>query len=54
MEIPQVKRLAAIVLKCGVSRVRIIDITEAAQAMTKDDVRELVKRNIIVKLQKKG
>ena len=54
MDIPQIKRLAAQIMKCGVSRIRIVDVTEAAQAMTKDDVRGLIKRNVVVRIQKKG
>jgi len=54
MEITQIKRMAASVLKCGISRIRIKDAKEALQAMTKDDVRGLIKRGIVVKLQKKG
>jgi len=53
MEITQIKRMAASVLKCGISRIRIKDAKEALQAMTKDDVRGLIKRGIVVKLQKK-
>jgi len=54
MEIPQIKRMASSVLKCGVSRIKVTNVTEALQAMTKEDVRGLVKRGVVIRLQKKG
>lgn len=48
MELNQVKRLAAAVLKIGESRVRIKDREKASQAMTRDDVRSLIKQGKII------
>ncbi len=48
MELNQVKRLAAAVLKIGESRVRIKDREKAGQAMTRDDVRSLIKQGKII------
>ena len=48
MELNQVKRLAAAVLKIGESRVRIKDREKAGQAMTRDDVRALIKQGKII------
>jgi len=47
MELNQVKRLAAKVLGVGVTRIKIKDKEKASQAMTRDDVRTLVKQGKI-------
>jgi large subunit ribosomal protein L19e len=47
MELNQVKKLASKVLGIGVSRIRIKDREKAGQAMTRDDVRSLVKQGRI-------
>ena len=48
MELNQVKKLASKVLGIGVSRIRIKDREKAGQAMTRDDVRSLVKQGKII------
>lgn len=48
------KRLAASLLKCGITRVRISDEKKASEALTREDVRELINNDIITKVQKKG
>lgn len=50
------KRLAADILKCGASRVRIDPdrIEEVAGAVTRTDVRKLIDGDVIVKVQKTG
>ena len=50
----QQKRIAADILKCGVSRVRVLDSKEVGEALTREDVRELIGKGIIIKTQKKG
>lgn len=54
MAIQTVKRLAASILRCGVSRVRIGDAQEAAKAITRDDVRSLIARGMAYALPAKG
>lgn len=49
MDLVQIKRLAADVMKVGVNKVKIMKPEEATTAMTKDDVRILVMKKIIVK-----
>ena len=48
------KRIAADLLKCGVSRVRIIDMAAAEEALTRQDVRNLIRKGAITKIRKKG
>jgi large subunit ribosomal protein L19e len=48
MELNQVKKLAAKVLGIGATRVRIKDREKAGQAMTRDDVRTLLKQGKII------
>ena len=52
------RKLAAKVMKCGVKRVWIADNPsvheKVEEAVTRDDIRELVRFNGIQKIQKKG
>ncbi len=48
------KRMAAELLKCGVSRVRIKSEKEVKEAITREDVRRLIRKGVIYKVQKKG
>ena len=48
------KIVAAKVLKCGVSRVRILDEKAVGEALTREDIRSLIKRGAIIKLPKQG
>lgn len=48
------KRVASEVLKCGVSRVRILDAKQTEEAITRQDIRNLIRKGLIVKIQKKG
>jgi len=54
MGLQTVRRLAASILKAGESRVRILDAVKAKEALTRDDVRSLVRQGIVVVEQKKG
>lgn len=54
MELTQVKRMASQVLGIGKGRIRIIQPTQALQAMTKDDVRALIKSKAIIKKPLRG
>jgi large subunit ribosomal protein L19e len=54
MSLKTVKRLAADILKAGESRVRIVDAKKAGEAMTREDVKGLLKEGVVVLLQKKG
>jgi len=41
-------------MKCGVSRVRFASESEVAEALTRDDIRRLIVRGVIYKIQKHG
>ena len=48
------KKLAAKILKCGVSRIRVDPSKEVEEALTREDVRGLIKKGLIKKVQKRG
>lgn len=48
------KRMAADLLKCGTSRIRVTAGKEVEEALTRDDVRNMIRKGIIRKIQKKG
>lgn len=54
MSLTTIRRLAADILACGESRIRILDSKKADEALTRDDVRELIKQGIILKLPTQG
>lgn len=51
---PNLRKMAATMMGCGASRVRIRQSKEAEEALTRDDVRNLIASGIITKMQKKG
>jgi len=51
MDLKQIKKMAAKVMKCGVYKVKINNAEEANQAMTKDDVRILIQKKAITRRQ---
>lgn len=54
MNLTTQKRIAAALLKCGVTRVRIQSSSEAEEAITREDVRQLIAKGVITTVQKKG
>ncbi len=48
------KRIAAELMKCGVSRVRITQNEEVEEALTREDIRDLIQKKMIIAIQKKG
>lgn len=48
------KKIAADLMKCGVSRVRIMDTKSMEEAITREDIRRMIKNGGIIKLQKIG
>lgn len=54
MDLNQVKKLAAKVVGVGVTKIKIKDREKASQAMTRDDVRSLLKQGKIIVKAKKG
>jgi len=48
------KRIAAQVLKCGTSRVKLKESQEVEEALTRQDIRDLVQKGDVYKKQKKG
>ena len=48
------KRLASRILKCGISRVRVEPAKEVGEALTREDVRGLIQKGLIWKVQKRG
>lgn len=49
MELNKVRSLASKVLKTGIGKVKVVDAEKAKQAMTREDIRALVKQGSIVK-----
>ncbi len=49
-----VRKIAAEMLKCGESRIRIEMGKEVEEALTRDDVKSLIRSGIVWKVQKKG
>lgn len=56
MSLQTVKRLAAIILKVGENKIRInpLDLGRASEALTREDVRNLIKDKVVIKLPKTG
>ncbi len=54
MSVATVRRLCARIFDVGESRVRILDSKRAAEALSAEDVRELVKEKVVVILASKG
>jgi large subunit ribosomal protein L19e len=54
MRLESVRRIASQVMKCGESRVKILETTDALKALTRDDVRSLISRGVIVSTPKVG
>jgi len=54
MDLKTQKRMAAEIMKCGVTRVRIEASKEADDALTRQDIRDLIKKGVITKVQKAG
>lgn len=48
------KRIASQILKSGVSRIRVKQSKEVDEALTRDDIRSLIRKGYIWKEQKKG
>lgn len=54
MTLKTVRRLAADLLKCGETRIKILDPAKAEEALTREDVYVLIKQGAIKRIQKKG
>lgn len=54
MNLASQKKLAAKILKCGINRVRITQAKEVADALTRNDIKALIKKGLIYKIPKKG
>lgn len=54
MNLSSQKRIASRILKCGTSRVRIREGKEVEEALTREDIRSLIRKGYIWKEQKKG
>ncbi|GBF35970.1 50S ribosomal protein L19e [Methanofervidicoccus abyssi] len=56
MDVSTQRRMAADILDCGIDRVWIDpeQLDRVKMAITKDDIRQLIKEGVIVKKQKKG
>ncbi len=54
MGMASVRKMAAGMLKCGESRIRIDVTKEVEEALTRDDVRSLIRSGLVWKVQKKG
>lgn len=54
MALKTIRRLASSITNAGGTRIKILDQAKAKEALTRDDVRSLIKQGIIVVEQKKG
>lgn len=54
MNLRSQKRLAAKILKCGIDRVKIKQDKEVEEALTREDIKRLINKGLITKIQKKG
>jgi large subunit ribosomal protein L19e len=54
MPIKQQKIIAAQLMKCGVSRVKVRSVGDVEEALTRDDIRKLIVLGTIYKIQKQG
>ncbi|MEM7815986.1 MAG: 50S ribosomal protein L19e, partial [Candidatus Aenigmatarchaeota archaeon] len=54
MGVSSVRKMAAEILKCGQSRIRIEMTKEVEEALTREDVKRLIRSGIVWKVQKKG
>ncbi|MCX6815058.1 MAG: 50S ribosomal protein L19e [Candidatus Aenigmarchaeota archaeon] len=54
MGVNSVRKIAAEMLKCGKSRIRIELSKETEEALTREDVRSLIRAGLVWKVQKKG
>jgi large subunit ribosomal protein L19e len=54
MGVTSVRKMAAEMLNCGRSRVRMEVTKETEEALTRDDVRNLIRTGLVWKIQKKG
>ena len=54
MGLKTIRRIAASIFKAGESRVKFRDSTRAKEALTRDDVRNLIKEGVVYSVQKKG
>jgi large subunit ribosomal protein L19e len=54
MDLSSQKRIASQIMKCGISRVKIKPDKEVEEALTREDIRNLIRRGLIWKVQKKG
>jgi len=54
MGVNSVRKIAAEMLKCGESRIRIEMAKETEEALTREDVKNLIRTGLVWKVQKKG
>ncbi len=54
MSVKTVRRVAAHLLKSGESRIRILDAKRASEALTREDIRGMIKEKLVIALPKSG
>src|SRR3989344_2658781 len=54
MSVKTVRRIAAKLLNAGESRIRILDAKRASEALTSEDIRNLIKEKAVIVLPKAG
>ena len=54
MDLKSQKEIASKILKCGITRVRIETSKEVEEALTREDIRNLIRKGLIKKVRKKG
>ncbi|MBU0899159.1 MAG: 50S ribosomal protein L19e [Nanoarchaeota archaeon] len=54
MDLKSQKEIASKILKCGKTRVKVTADKDVEEALTRNDIRDLIQRGLIKKIQKKG
>jgi large subunit ribosomal protein L19e len=54
MDLKTQKRIAGDILKAGRGRIKVTEDKEVEEALTREDIRRLIKKGLITKRQKKG
>jgi large subunit ribosomal protein L19e len=54
MDLRSQKRIAAKIMKCGVNRIKVTVDKEAEEALTREDIRGLIRKGLVRKTRKKG
>lgn len=54
MSMQNQRKIAAETMKCGIHRVKMLDDKQVSEALTRNDIRGLIEKGVIVKIPKHG